>query len=254
MKIKQLAKRIASELEADEEGERYLTMEREWVLEKKRGLRRVTVESLIDLKERVDRAVPDDFAYEMTFEDGRLGFMLEYNDGGFNGAAIPYPVSSRWSLLELAADLRAQDWNAQRSGMIRGSNELDAIADLAEDYPVEWIPTAVFHESCHKQIASYLTFLNEEGQPSGVLAADEDSKTLMNCKAESPEQQRFWISQQLGQGNWILAVVEDCQLLSPEATDSIRLAEIEKLPRIARAKAEGRFQAALDDFYQQSQV
>jgi hypothetical protein len=246
MNIKQLAKRIQSELEPDENGECFLGVDREWLPEKSRGLRRLTVEALGELKERVDRVVPNDFEYGMIFEDGNLLFGLQFMDGNHTAAGFPFSTKPHHNALQLAAELRKINWEEKRGQSIQRTNLLDDIADIAEDYPAEWIPTADIHEAYCEDIASYLNFLTVTGQSSGVLVGDFENRVLMNCTVEGPDQRDGWISMQMGQGNLIIAVVENGKLLSAAETDILRRIELEKLPRIARAKAEGRFMAAFE--------
>lgn len=199
-----------------------------------------------DLKQRVDRVTPDDFEYGMIFEDGRLLLGFQFMDGNHTASGFGYPINPNQDALQLAAELRKIDWEEKRGQSMQRANLFDDVADLAEDHPAEWIRTFEIHEAYGEQINAYLNWLTDAGQSSGVLAGDIENKTLMNCTVESPDQRDYWISQQMGQGNLIIAVVENGKLLSAEETDILRKLELEKLPRIARAKAEGRFQAAYD--------
>jgi hypothetical protein len=246
MNIKQLEKRVATELEPDEEGECCLQIDRDWVPEKSRGLRRLTVEALDDLKARVDRVIPDDFEYGMIFENGNVLFGLQFMDGNHTAAGFALPINPNHDALQLAAELRKINWEEKRGQSMQQANLLDDIADLAEDQPTEWIPTCEIQAVYSNEIIGYLNWLAEVGQSSGVLAADVENQTLLNCTVESPDQRDGWISIQMGQGNLILGVVENGKLLSAAETDIIRRLELEKLPRIAKARAEGRFNAACE--------
>lgn len=247
MKIKELAKRIASELEADEDGECYLAIYRDWTPEDRRGLRRSTIEALLGYKERIDRAVPNEFGYGMFFDDGRVHLMFQFSDGDRASAGWFHPTNPRHDAIKLAAELRNLDWNQNRTAAIQGSNLTDDIADHAEDYFPEWIPTSVIHETYSDVISDYMAWLIEAKQASGVLAGDRENLTLLNCTVESDEQRNHWISLQMGQGNLIIGVVENGLLLSAEETDALRRQELDNLPRIAKAKAEGRFQKAFEE-------
>lgn len=241
--VKQLARWIANEVAPDETGDSSLTINRAWTLDTSAGLRQKTADELITLHDRLCRAIPDDFDFSMEFANGQVFETLAFCDGPLAGFGGGFPVPLDRNLLN---SLRDFDWEAFRAQAINGSQLPDNIADLADEYPATWIPTIEFHNAYSQQITNYLVFLREENQPSGVLAGDVENRTLMNCTVENLEQRNGWISLQMGQGNLIIAVVENYRLLSPDETDVLRRSELEKLPRIARAKAEGRFQAAHD--------
>lgn len=245
MNLKQLAKRVSVELAPDEGGERYLLLEREWEPTPTRGLRRTTLEELVKLKGTVDRAVPGEFDYWMAFDEGAIQFSLLLLDGGQAGAGLPFPGKIGETALEFGKNLRKADWDALRLKLLDGANVLEQAADLAEDSDPEWIPSSKIRSTYRKPIREYLRWLKSVGQRSGLLAGNVEDRELQNCPFETKEERDRWLSLQLGQGHLILAIVENGELLSEEETDRLRREEIAKLPPIAKAKAEGRFEQAL---------
>lgn len=173
-------------------------------------------------------------------------FGLEYLDGNHSAASFPFSLNPRHNALQVAAELRKVDWDEKRAQSIKGATLHEEIADLAEDYPAEWIPTSEIQEVFRDKIDIYVKWLAGVGQSAGVLAADIEGGVLMNCTVDSPDQRDGWISLQMGQGHLILAVVENGMLMGAMETDILRKVELDKLPRIAKAKAEGRFRAAFE--------
>jgi hypothetical protein len=243
MSVKQLARWIADEISPDDKGSYRLQMDREWTLDSSRGLHRRTADELATLHDRLSRAIPDDFDFTLEFEDGHVVASLDYCDGPQAGCHVPCPVALDRHLINA---LRKYEWNKLRATVIPGAQFYDNVADAAAAFPAEWISTSTIHEVYRHEIDSYVKWLAEVGQSSGVLAADVEDTTLMNCTVDSPDERETWISLQMGQGHLILAVVENGRLLSATETDILRRVELGKLPRIAKAKAEGRFGAALE--------
>jgi len=241
--LKHLAKWIAAELRPDDEGRDYVLLSREWKPDSSRGLGSRTSDELFTLHGSLCRVIPDDFDFWFCFDNGAVNTKLLYLDGGQTCAAVPFPVRIDSRMFEILYDL---DWEKQRTLLLNGNQLHEKLADDAGDYPIHWIPTSAVHETYREEIETYRMWLIEEGQSSGVLAANTDTRVLMNCPFENRPDRDRWVSQQMGQGNLILAIINDGVLLSAEETDILRRIELEKLPEIARAKAEGRFKGALD--------
>lgn len=254
--VKQLARWIAAELLPDEDGNTCLRLDREWTLDPSRGLRQKTVEELATLHDRLSRAIPDDFDFSLEFEDGEVFATLEYSDGphaGFGGG-FPVPVDRN-----MLGALREYDWDALRAQLIQGTQFHDNAADLAENYPSKLESTTIIQARHTATIEQFRNDPKLADSPYALLFGNEwedEEEDEIEARESSPveyEVETYTDREKLlGQmanlltfGYTMVAILRDGKLLTPEESDELRQEALEGLGPISRAKAEGRFEAAV---------
>jgi hypothetical protein len=126
MKMNQLAKRIASELIPDHEGDLFLMLSREKGVPKDRGLRRTTIEELEKLHGNMSRWIPNDFDFFLGFGHGEFRAELIFDGGPISKATMefPFPFDVR-----LRANLGSVDWDDLRTSAITGLERNDRIIE-----------------------------------------------------------------------------------------------------------------------------
>jgi hypothetical protein len=88
---------------------------REWKLPANWNLGPRTADDLITLHERLCRMIPDDFEFVLSFEDGEVYVVLEYQDGPMAGSCGPLPVRTDRHFI---VNLSQVDWDALRGNAI----------------------------------------------------------------------------------------------------------------------------------------
>ena len=243
MNANQLAKRIHDKIEPDTDGETRLEIDRDWKLDMSLGLLSKTADELATLHGRLCRAIPDDLDFSMLFLDGRADLALEFVDGPNAGSGMMCPFPLDRNLLD---SLRNFDWNEYRVRAINGSQFHDNVIDAAEHLPSRLESTATNHRVYGVGIEKCLQHAAKQKLDLVVLSADTEECTFRSTKIEHAEDLLRHLGDEMINGRVIIAVVSHGELLDPEATDRLKQDALDRLGPISRAKAEGRFEAALE--------
>lgn len=243
--VNDLAKWIAAEIRPDEEGSCCLTINREWVLDPSRGLRQRTADELITLHDRLCRAIPDDFDFSLDFEDAEVLSILEYVDGPHAGFGSGFPVALDRNLINR---LREYNWDDLRAEVIAGTQLHENLADAAGNFPSMLEDTAEIQKMHAGGIAAFCRQMEVVKPHFALLTAHEDEEESLEYEVtgfDDQEQLLGELGNLLTVGHTLVAILRNGKILSPEETEGLRQEALEGLGPISRAKAEGRFGAAV---------
>jgi hypothetical protein len=98
-------------------------MDREWSLDPSTGLHQRTADELAILHDRLCRAIPDDFEFSLTFENGEIDGSLEYQNGMMAGFGGGLPVRPDRNFIE---NLRNFDWDGMRNQAMTATESMDS--------------------------------------------------------------------------------------------------------------------------------
>lgn len=245
MTVKQIARWVGAEIVPDEEGSTSLCMDREWTLDTSRGLHQRTADELATLHDRLSRAIPDDFDFSLEFDDGEVFGTLEYADGPHAGYGSGFPVTMDRNFIK---GLREYNWDELRVEVIAGTQLHENLADAAEDLPSTLEDITEIQKIHSKGIAAFCKQMEVVRPHFALLTVSEDED-------ESPEYEVTGfdgLEKLLGElgdlltlGHTLVAIWREGASLPPAAVEELRQDALEGLGPISRAKAEGRFQDAL---------
>ena len=119
--VKDLAKWISADL-AKHGRHTSLEIGRDWSLESHLSLAPRTAEALTTLHERLTRAIPDDFNFFITFEDGEIFGELEFQNGMMAAAGRELPARPDRNFIE---NIRNLDWDELRSDAMSMTESLE---------------------------------------------------------------------------------------------------------------------------------
>ena len=247
--VKDLAKWIAAEILPDSEGSRCLTIDREWVLDPSRELRLRTADEISTLHDRLCRAIPDDFDFTLEFEDGEVFATLEYGDGPHAGFGSGFPVALDRNLIKR---LRGYNWDDLRAEVISGTQLHENLADVAENFASSLEDTAEIQKMHTAGIAEFCKQMEVAKPHFAMLTVSEDEEESLEYEVtgfDDQEQLLVELGNLLTHGHTLVAIWRDGASLPPDAVDELRQDALEGLGPISRAKAEGRFQDALQAMF-----
>jgi|GEM_PF-4799671 len=133
MTIRRLARMIDADLNRKKQ-DLSLTLDRAWENDPKLGLRPHTVDELTTFHGRLSRAIPENFDYSITFEDGKITDSLELTNGPMAGAYGLFPVPLDRNFLE---NLRNLDWEDTYTEMNNRSEAFDEMMEPSGPVP-DW--------------------------------------------------------------------------------------------------------------------
>lgn len=243
--VKDLAKWIAAEILPDEEGICCLTIDRKWLLDPSRKLRKRTADELETLHDRLCRLIPDDFEFFMDFENGEVRSTLEFHDGPLAGCNMGFPVPLDRHLIN---GLQQVDWNELRSEVIPGTQLHDNLTDLAADFPVTLEDTFLIQSRHGFGVERFCHDMAIRNPLYGVLSVDEEADELEYEVTGFNDRSNLIgeMGSMLAHNQAIIAIWSEGTSLAPDAVDGLRQEVLEGLGPVSRAKAEGRFWAAVE--------
>ena len=250
MKTKQLAKRIAAEYVPGAGDKDCLVIDRAWLPEATNGLRRTTIEVLTEVHGALCRAIPNDFDFRLVFDGHFVSVQPLFADGKNDGAGF--------EAVEITLDssgysrLRAVDWNTVRAEAISGTQLHDQITDIADDLPGGIPPTSELRKIHSERFLEFERVLNESKIYFAILACSTDEDGLAGFEGyevvvrKDKPSLMYDLPNLLACEYQVIAIAIEGKLLDPVETDSYLDEALNCLGPISRAKAEGRFQGALE--------
>jgi hypothetical protein len=87
---------------------------------------------LDELRQKLDIAIPNDFAYQIILGDDKPDLALEYNDGAQTAANCPVEWDEERSIFD---QLKEIDWESERKEVLARCQTFEVMKDAAKDRP-----------------------------------------------------------------------------------------------------------------------
>ena len=190
---------------------------------------------LDELCEKLKRAMPDDFGFQISFEAHDPYLMVVYRDGAQTEGNCPLEWDPKRSIFE---QLDAVNWNEQRAGVLARCQSFDVMKERAKDVKPRLPCTKEIQKAFRDEMREFVKTKRKDALRVHAMLFREDEgvkeETFEDMNSFCRELPNIMTVQDL-----VVTVVADGKPLPVERIESLKkqaLKELEDMP-ISHAKA-----------------
>lgn len=192
-----------------------------------------------DLRNALNRVIPDDFGYFLCLGERTPDLMLHYDNGSMTTAGRGHSWTESDSIFD---QLRKLNWDEERKWAIQGSETFDAITAIAKELPIMIPPTKALQKRLSAPVKDYIREKRRDGSSVYALLWDGEGNLFDEQFGDVTTFERE-LSDIMTHMLHVVAVVAAGKPMPAERIDKLKQAALKRLEDmpISHAKASGKF-------------